>query len=144
MRGHRDDNPAIQENPLGNHVNFLALLQFRAQAGDEALKEHLENPKGNRRYTSYGIQNQLINICGDLIHAKILESIRTARFFSIIAVEATDSGNTEQLSLSIRFVQNHAPCEKFWGFLKCEAGTTGEAIANMILTQLNEWQLELQ
>ena len=30
------------------------------------------------------------------------------------------------------------------GFLKCEAGTTGDAIANMILTQLEEWQLEPQ
>ena len=29
-------------------------------------------------------------------------------------------------------------------FLKCEAGTTGEAIAKMILTQLEEWQLEPQ
>ena len=144
MRGHRDDNPNVQENPLANHGNFLALLHFCVQAGHCALKGHLENPKGNARYTSYGIQNQLITICGDLIRAKLLRSIRTARFFSIVADEATDLANIEQLSLSIRFVQNGAPCERFMGFLKCEAGTTGEAIANMILTQLEEWQLEPQ
>ena len=144
FRGHRDDSPAIQQTPLANPGNFFALLHFRAQAGDNALKEHLENPKGNARYTSHVIQNQLITICGDLIRNKLLESIRTARFYSIIADEATDSANIEQLSLSIRYVQNDAPCEKFLGFLKCEAGTTGEAIANMILTQLDEWQLEPQ
>jgi len=108
------------------------------------LKKHLQNPKGNARYTSHVIQNQLITICGDLIRAELLKSIRTARFFSVIADEATDTANVEQLSLSIRFVENNAPCEKFMGFLKCEAGTTGEAIANMILTQLEEWQLEPQ
>ena len=144
LRGHRDDNPHVQQDPLANHGNFLALLHFRAQAGHDALKEHLQNPKGNARYTSHVIQNQLITICGDLIRAELLKSIRTARFFSVIADEATDTANVEQLSLSIRFVQNNAPCEKFMGFLKCEAGTTGEAIANMILTQLEEWQLEPQ
>ena len=140
LRGHCDANPSIQENPLSNHGNFLALLRFRTEAGDVALKEHLRTSKGNCRYTSYAFQNQLIIICGDLIRAEILKSIRTARFFSVIADEATDSANTEQLSLSIRFVQNDAPCERFVGVLKCEAGTTGEAIANMILTQLGEWQ----
>ena len=128
LRGHRDDNPHVQQDPLANHGNFLALLHFRAQAGHDALKEHLQNPKGNARYTSHVIQNQLITICGDLIRAELLKSIRTARFFSVIADEATDTANVEQLSLSIRFVQNNAPCEKFMGFLKCEAGTTGEAM----------------
>ena len=56
LRGHRDDNPHVQQDPLANHGNFLALLHFRAQAGDDALKEHLQNPKGNARYTSHVIQ----------------------------------------------------------------------------------------
>ena len=46
--------------------------------------------------------------------------------------------------MSIRFVQNNAPCGKFLGFLKCETGTTGEAISDMILTQLENWRLESQ
>ena len=33
LRGHRDDNPAVQQNPLANPGNFLALLHFRVQAG---------------------------------------------------------------------------------------------------------------
>ena len=33
------------------------------------------------------------------------------------------------------------PCEKFLGFLKCDTGVTGEAIADNILLQLNAWQL---
>ena len=82
------------------------------------MKEHLHNPKGNARYTIHVIQNQLITICGDLICAELLKSICTARFFSVIADEATDSANAEQLSLSIRSVQNSAPVEKFTGFFE--------------------------
>ena len=144
LRGHRDNNPNVQENALANHGNFLALLHFRAHSGDDVMKNHLENAKGNARYTSHVVQNQLITICGDLIREKLLENIRNARFFSVIADEATDTANVEQLSLSIRFVQNNAPCEKFFGFLKCETGTIGEAIPDMILTQLENWRLEPQ
>ena len=59
----------------------------------------------------------------------------------MIADEATDSGNKEQLSISIRFVHDNKPCEKFLGFVKCENGVSGEAIADSILSQLSAWQL---
>ena len=42
LRGHRDDSLAVSENPESNHGNFLALLHFRAQAGDLVLKEHFQ------------------------------------------------------------------------------------------------------
>lgn len=47
----------------------------------------------------------------------------------------------EQLSITVRFVNKSEPCEKFLGFLKCETGISGEAIADNILLQLNAWQL---
>ena len=33
------------------------------------------------------------------------------------------------------------PCERFMGFVKCDTGVTGEAIADKILLQLHAWQL---
>ena len=64
LRGHRDENPHVQQDPLANDGNFLALLHFRAQAGDDALKEHLQNLKGNARYTSHVIQiTWLVCLC---------------------------------------------------------------------------------
>ena len=42
--GHCDDNSAVQQDSLANHSNFLASLHFCVQAGDGALKEHLESP----------------------------------------------------------------------------------------------------
>ena len=56
----------------------------------------------------------------------------------MIVDEATDSANDEQLLISIRFVGNNTPNEKFLGFYKCRSGVTGEAIAGDILAQLTE------
>ena len=101
LRGNRDDRPLVEEDPNGNHGNFLALLQFRVQSGDKVLLDHLKSAGGNATYTSKTIQNELIEICGDIIRDKILAKIRQARYYSVIADEATDVSNDEQLSISI-------------------------------------------
>ena len=117
------------------HGNFLALLKFRIQAGDTMLQDHLLNSAGNALYTSKTIQNELITICGDLLLNAILKKVRTTRFFPIIADEATDAANDEQLSICIRFVDGTVPCEKFIAFHECLSGVSGEAIADKILTK---------
>ena len=83
----------------------------------------------------------MISICGNHIREKILKEICIAGFYSVIADEATDAANQEQLSITIRYVGNDVPCENFLGFLHCQTGVTGEAIAGNILSQLNTWQL---
>ena len=65
FRGHRDDSPAVEESPCTNHGNFLALLQFRIQAGDNVFEEHLKTAAKNALYTSKTTKNDLISICGD-------------------------------------------------------------------------------
>ena len=67
LRGHRDDHTCVDADPLANHGNFLALLQFHIQAGDKILSEHLQTAASNAVYTSKTIQNEIIAICGDLI-----------------------------------------------------------------------------
>ena len=62
--GHRDDTPSTKKDPHANHGNFLALLQFRVQAGDHILKRHQDNAAGNALYSSKTVQN---TICGDII-----------------------------------------------------------------------------
>ena len=122
---------------------MVTLLQFRVQAGDQVLDEHLKNAPANAMYTSKTIRNQLISICGTVILEKILKEIRDAGFYSVIADEATDAANQEQLSITVQYdiVKDNAPCEKFLGFLWCQEGVTGEVISGYILSQLSNWQL---
>ncbi len=127
-----------------NHGNFQALLRFRIDAGDQVLKEHLETASLNATYPSKDIQNQMISVCGDITRNRLLDKIHKANFFSVIADEATDPSNVEQLSINVRFLENDEPQEKFLGFQECISGTTGEAIADNILSKLTDWKLEVE
>ena len=142
FRGHRNDSPAVEESPCTNHGNFLALLQFRIQAGDHVLEEHLKTAAKNALYTSKTTQNELISIYGDLMRNEILRRIQEVCFFSVIADEVTDIANDEQLSISIRFLEDTVPSERFLAFNQSLSGIRGENIADDILAKLAEWQLQ--
>jgi hypothetical protein len=55
--GHRDD--ATNEDPDANLGNFKALVEFRMEAGDNVLRQHLENCKKNATYMSKTAQNDI-------------------------------------------------------------------------------------
>ncbi len=112
LRGHRDHSTSTSVNK----GNFLALLEFRAEAGDSVLSKHFESASSRCTYTSKTIQNELIIVCGSYISEKI---------FSVIADEATDSANCEQLSMVLRFVDADMNIrEEFLGFTECKDGVT--------------------
>ena len=90
LRGHRDD----QTSTSLNKGNFLALLEFRSEAGDSVLCDHFQNASSRATYTSK-------TICGEYIRNKLLAEVKSAKYFSIIA---SDPSNKEQLSLVLRFV----------------------------------------
>jgi len=87
-----------------NPGNFLAYLRSLANY-NPTLKHHLENPRfKNAMYISPRIQNELIDIMvKSIIQKNILDDIRKARFYSIMADEVT-SHNHEVMPLCIRFV----------------------------------------
>ena len=60
-----------------------------------------------------------------------------------MANEATDASNKEQLPTCLRFVdQSTLKIEEwFMCFSEYNTGTTGEAIADHILSELDSWQL---
>ena len=80
------------------------------------LEEHLKNSASNALCTNKSVQNELIVICGDIIRNKILAKVRQAKYFSIIADEATDVANDEQLSICICYVEEGVTQEKFITF----------------------------
>ena len=72
---------------------------------NEVIKSFLRE----NRYTSHQSVNELIEILGhSLLHSllKSMKEVNGPAWFSIIADEATDVTNTEQLNVSIRWVSN--------------------------------------
>ena len=147
LRGHRDNATDIEKDlaKTENHGNFLALLAFLVDAGDTVLGEHLSSAARNATYTSSVIQNQVIDILADQVRQKIIDNVNQARLYSVIADEVTDVSNKEQLSLSVRYVDVDTLeiREDLLGFVECDAGVSGHALAEKITSTLQGYGLRL-
>ncbi|XP_060855554.1 zinc finger MYM-type protein 1-like [Metopolophium dirhodum] len=106
-----------------NEVVFYDLIQMRIEAGDQYLQNHIEKGKRNAIYTSPQIQNEIINISGTVIKDCIINDVKKAVAFSIMADETADISGTEQLSIGIRFFddEKRAIREEFLGFIELHA-----------------------
>ena len=139
LRGHRDDSTASESVNTGN---FMQLVQFRAE-NDAVLRTYLETAPRNALYTSKTIQNEMISVIGNAIQEKLIEEIKEANFFSILADEVTDCANLEQVSLVLRFVDSDKHIrEEFLGLITVER-ITGEALATALLSWLDVHTLDV-
>ena len=100
------------------------------------LRDHLQRTARNATYTSPDTRDQLTSILGDHIRDVILRKVRSSLCYTVIADEVTDCSNKEQLSIVLRYVESETSFiqEDLVTFLECDSGTTGEALADQILT----------
>ena len=111
---------------------------------DDALMEHLTSLAiRNATYLSPDIQNELIHIIGmEIIQSGIVEEIKDAKFFSIMADEAA-THSTEQCACCVRFVDKEGSIrEEPLEFLPL-IRTTGEHIAEAILKAIESLGLDI-
>jgi hypothetical protein len=81
FRGHRDDaHHYLNEEDPTNPGNFIEILKYGARCGN-LMDVLFENCPSNQTYRSKIIQNEIINICGELITEKIVEEIKDAKIF---------------------------------------------------------------
>ena len=101
---------------------------------ETVLHEHFKTASQNATYVSKTIQNEMITTAGKYIKDQLLSAeIRASKYFSVIADEATDVSNKENLSLVIRFVDSTQTIrEEFVAFHLCEEGTSGRGIKTVI------------
>lgn len=138
LRGHSENL-----SKEGNHGNFLAFLMEVAKY-DPLLEKHLQPLRRNVSYLSPRSQNELIEVIGNRqIRAHILNEVREAKFFAVMADEVT-SHNREHMALCVRFVDaaNNIR-EEFLEFISLQR-TTGEEIAKAIKKALSTYQLPIQ
>ncbi|XP_065068785.1 52 kDa repressor of the inhibitor of the protein kinase-like [Rhopilema esculentum] len=144
FRGHRGDSAHYDDNSHSPGI-LQELLKFLVRCGNnEAFNEQMTNAPKNMTYRSKTTHNELINICGEFIISKLRSEVHEARFFSILADEAADISNIEQMPLVIRFVDNQAKIrEEFMGFIPCFGGMKGKDIANTILQAVEGFGLDM-
>ncbi len=127
LRGHRDDSTS---NALNQGNSKLC------DAGDTALKHHLETCARSATYISKTSQNALLGCIKRYLQNVIVKQVKEGGdFFGISADEVTDVSNWEQLRLVIRYVSNGQPTEKLLEYIGCES-CTGQDICSNILSSL--------
>lgn len=147
-RGHRDDSqyhPEVGDYSVQSVGNFIELLNYRVRGGDKDLEKHMKNCAKNATYISKTSQNQIIECIGEYILDVILKEVRKAKYYSIIADEARDCSNKEQMSLILRYISNECEIkEDFVGFVHCESGLTGEGLADILLDRIKSLKLDIK
>ena len=117
FRGHRDDSQYFQnvgKYSSGGVGNLIECLGYRVKDGDTELENHLKTCSKRKKN------------------------------FSILADEASDCSNQQQLSFVLRFVdKDYEIREEFLGFLYCELGLSGKALAETILTEIGNLTLDI-
>ena len=143
LRGHRDDAKHY-DDPLNNPRNFQVLLNFRIDSGDKGLENHFKMCPKNAMYRSKTIQNELLGCCGEQILEHIINEVKEAKFFSVLADEVSDVSSKEQMSMVLRYVDKAGHIhEAFVGFLECDQGTSGQAVCDGIKKTLRNFGLDL-
>ena len=132
--------------PLRGHSadkgNFMKLLQFRMDAGDEALKKHLAQMAGNAKYTSPTIQNQILGIASTMVVEEIVAQANES-FISVVADESCNISGKEQLSLVLRYTKDDKVNESFTGFVEISS-VSAESISAAILAHLSRIGVDLR
>ncbi|KAK2725661.1 hypothetical protein QYM36_000234 [Artemia franciscana] len=103
---------------------------------DPVMKDIFERSAGNAQHCSPRIQNELIDICGQLITEKVVEQDKSDNFFTIHADETTDISRQEQMTLGLRFMDSETLQirEEFIGFAVVE-DLRGESLGQFILSR---------
>ena len=134
LRGHRDDDT----NSTLNKGNFKELLNFRVDAGDNILHEHLKTCAKNATYTSKTSQNDLLLCIKEYIQSVIVRHVNDqviGPYYGFQCDEVTDVSNWEQLGIVIRYVKDSKPVERLLEFVSCEKITGEDLCENLIKSQ---------
>ena len=95
------------------------------------LEQRIKNCSKNARYISKTSQNHLICCGGQFLTALVIRKIIEIIF---LADEVSDCSIQEQLSLVIRYADRDCVTrEEFLGFLHCDLGLSGKALAGTVI-----------
>ncbi|KAK2847404.1 hypothetical protein Q5P01_010403 [Channa striata] len=124
--------------------NFQALLDYRMNAGDEALKKRFEATAVNTEYLSAAQQSQLLDVCENTVREEMLMEVRESRFFSLVTGDLVEFSSEKHLPLFLRFVnQQNVLREEFLDFVPFDGDES--ALVERLEAQLTDrWGLSME
>ncbi|XP_060846161.1 zinc finger MYM-type protein 1-like [Rhopalosiphum padi] len=141
LRGHNEKFGSTQN---GNYLMAMELIsEF-----DPFLAEHIgkfgQCGSGHTNYLSSTIYEEIIQLMADKIRQKIIDEIKTVKYYSIIVDSSPDISHVDQLSFVIRYVQeNGVPIERFLQFLP-NTGHKAIELFDSVTKLLNSYEIEIE
>lgn len=124
--------------------NFQALLDYRMNAGDEALRMRFDATAVNTEYLSATQRGQLLDVCENTVREEMLMEVRESRFFSLVTGDLVEFANEKHLPLFLRFVnQQNVLREEFLDFMPFDGDES--ALVERLEAQLTDrWGLSME
>ena len=121
--------------------NFVELLDYRMDAGEEAMKKRWTEDKDGDLPTRL---TELIDVCEKCVRSELLEEVGQNGFFSLITDEVVIISEEWHLPVFLRYVdKTNSQQEAFLGFLNFEG--EGDGVAEKLLSELTEkWGLKME
>ena len=91
------------------------------------------------------VQNQIITVLADQVTTSIIDKVKAAKWFTVIADEVTDVLNREQLSIVLRYVDSATLTVRkdLFGFFQCDTGISGRNLSDKIKSTFEGFGLDL-
>ena len=97
--------------------NLDAILHLMCASGDEALIDHLTSSDKNAKYCTHDVVDEMVDIAKTMIQEKIIERVRGAGFFAVMADGTTDVFKIDQFCLVLRYYLDGKIYEDFLEFV---------------------------
>lgn len=139
----RGENQVIGSSHNGNYLGALELISEYDAFLEHHLKTHASPGKGNDSYLSANILcDEFIDIMGKTVLSNILEEIKASKYYSISVDSTPDVSHTDQLTFTIRYVNDGEPVERFLRFIPIFSHGAKD-LSNVVLGFLDELKLPL-
>lgn len=141
LQGHYETEPRSKTFTLSN---FQALLEFRINAGDDALRRRLETSPANLEFCSSTQLRQILEVGEKCVCEELVSEVKEARFFSLVMEDVVEIAGENRIPTFIRFVDpNNSLREEFLGFPLFE-GNVESVVENVCAEVLEKNGLSME
>jgi len=140
----RGTNEHFGSEKNGNYLGCLELIAKFDPFISEHIKKYGNKGHGNVSYLSSVICDEFIILMCNTVVDKIIEQVKTRKYFSLIIDSTPDISKTDQLTIALRYVMlDGTPVERFIGFLP-SVGHKGKDMTKAVIEKLSNMNIDIK